>query len=993
MSQIVSRSLWLVLTLFWAVPTAAWALDPDKFISQYAHAAWRSQDGLFTGSPVAVVQTRDGYVWLGTSAGLLRFDGIRFTPWISERGERLPSSQVRDLLGSTDGSLWIATDGGLSRLQNGTLTHYSAKTGRLLEDHSGTIWLAESVAVPGSGSLCRVVEREVRCLGDGDAGPRLFGAGPMIEDAAGALWIGDGTTLHRWSDDSQSTYETPLLSKRAGEGIMGLASTPDGTVWLGFASAGTGLGLQHLVQGHWRAFKTPDFDGATLAVTALRVDRAGSLWVGTVDKGLYRLRGNTVDHFDSTNGLSSDLVLSFEEDREGSLWVTTSQGVDRFSDTAVISFSRREGLCSPEAVSILAARDGGVWIGGHGGLTRLRAGRASCIRTGRGLPGTQVTALLEDRAGRLWIGIDDNLWIYHQERFRKVTRPNGSDIGFVTSIAEDTGNDVWVVVRGPRRTVMRIHELAVKEELHDPEMPRRVAAAATGGVWVGTVTGDLAHQHDGKLAIYRFPHDDAALLNQLLPGADGSILAATSFGLIGWHNGKQLHLTSKNGLPCDAVNAIAVDAAGNLWLFMDCALGLMTSTDLQMWKTNPDMRISLRTFGVFDGVRTGWAAFDAGATSADGRVWFANSSLLQMVDPAHLARNTVAPPVHVARIIADRKNYPAAAIVRLPPLTRDLEIDYVGLSFIAPQKVLFRYRLEGRDDGWQEPGTRRQAFYNDLRPGAYRFRVTASNNDGVWNEEGATLEIVIAPSWYQTRSFLIVCIVSGIAGLYAVYHLRLRQVARQLNARFDERLAERTRMARDLHDTLLQTVQGTKMVADDVLRRPEDAAGLRRAMEQVSSWLGQASAEGRAAVSALRASTTETNDLAGAFRRAIEDCARSGSLQGSLTITGDPREMHPVIRDEVYRIGYEAIRNACVHSRGSRLEVALTYARDLTIRIVDDGVGIEAPVAGEGREGHFGLQGMRERARRVGARLTVTSSAGAGTDVTLAVPGRIVFRR
>jgi signal transduction histidine kinase len=200
-------------------------------------------------------------------------------------------------------------------------------------------------------------------------------------------------------------------------------------------------------------------------------------------------------------------------------------------------------------------------------------------------------------------------------------------------------------------------------------------------------------------------------------------------------------------------------------------------------------------------------------------------------------------------------------------------------------------------------------------------------------------------------------------------------------------------MARDLHDTLLQTVQGTKMVADDVLRRPEDAAGLRRAMEQVSSWLGQASAEGRAAVSALRASTTETNDLAGAFRRAIEDCARSGSLQGSLTIAGDPREMHPVIRDEVYRIGYEAIRNACVHSGGSRLEVALTYARDLTIRIVDDGVGIEAPVAGEGREGHFGLQGMRERARRVGARLTVTSSAGAGTDVTLAVPGRIVFRR
>jgi signal transduction histidine kinase len=223
--------------------------------------------------------------------------------------------------------------------------------------------------------------------------------------------------------------------------------------------------------------------------------------------------------------------------------------------------------------------------------------------------------------------------------------------------------------------------------------------------------------------------------------------------------------------------------------------------------------------------------------------------------------------------------------------------------------------------------------------------------------------------------------------------LRMRQLARTLNARFDERLAERTRVARDIHDTLLQTVQGTKMVADDALNRPDDAPRMRRAMEQVSTWLGQASKEGRATVNLLRAPTTDHNDLADAFRRAMEDCGRQGSLQASLSIAGGARELHPVVRDEIYRIGYEAIRNACMHSRGSRLEVEVRYARDLTLRIVDDGLGIEPAIADGGKDGHFGLQGMRERAARIGAKLTVLSSPGSGTDIVVVVPGRAIFRK
>ena len=984
---------WLILACVWFIPQSAWALDPSKRISQYAHTAWRLQDGFFTGSPVRIVQTKDGYVWLGTTAGLLRFDGLRFVAWNSERAERLLSSQVRDLLAARDGSLWIMTDGGLSRWKDQRLTHHPGTVGTLLEDRRGTIWIAQSVPSPGSGALCRMSETGIRCLGSAEGGPDLKGPGAMIEDAHGNIWIGDGTRLHRWSTGSHGAYQTPGLMNNPAEGVLGLAAAADGAIWVGIGNAGPGLGLQRLVNGRWEAFQTPELDGTALTVTTLRLDREGALWIGTGDRGIYRLHDNRVDHFDRRDGLSSDTILSFSEDDEGNLWVGTSQGVHRFSDTPVISFSAREGLCSPEVVSVAAGRDGTVWVGGHGGLSHLRDGRFSCLRTGKGLPGTQPTALLEDQSGRLWAGIDNNLWTYEDGKLRRITRPDGGEIGFVTGLAEDSEHRIWVVVGRPRRTLMRIDGTTVQEVAPELHMPRRVAAAAGGGIWIGTVNGDLAHYRDGTLSTYKAARDDASLLNQLLSGDDGSVLAATSYGLTGWHNGKLLHLDASRGLPCDAVNAFTRDRTGNLWLFMDCALGHISRADLEKWKANPPMRVSVRTYDAADGVRPGWAPFDAGATSSDGRLWFANSNLLQTIDPARPRRNTVPPPVHIAQIIADRTRYPAGAVVHLPPLTRDLEIDYVGLSFVAPQKVLFRYRLEGRDDTWQEPGTRRQAFYNDLDPGTYRFRVVASNNDGVWNEQGAAVNIVIAPAWYQTTWFLLLCVATSILVMWALYQLRVRQLARSLNARFDERLAERTRMARDLHDTLLQTVQGSKMVADNALTRPEDADGMLRAMEQLSGWLGQASTEGRAAVIALRQSTRETNDLAEALDRAIEDCRRQGSLHASLSVSGNAREMHPVVRDEIYRIAYEAIRNACTHSGGSRLEVALTYAHDLIVRVSDDGVGIEPAVAGMGREGHFGLQGMRERAARIGARLTVVSSSSAGTEIEVIVPGRVIFHR
>ena len=376
----------------------------------------------------------------------------------------------------------------------------------------------------------------------------------------------------------------------------------------------------------------------------------------------------------------------------------------------------------------------------------------------------------------------------------------------------------------------------------------------------------------------------------------------------------------------------------------------------------------------------------------DGRLWFTNGILAQVVDPKHLSRNEVMPPVAIEDVIADRKVLGAQAGMRVPALTRDLQIDYTALSFSVPQKVRFRYILEGHDTVWQEPGGRRQAYYTDLSPGKYRFRVIASNNDGIWNQQGASLDFNVMPAWYQTIWFKLLFAVIILTTTWALYRLRVRQVAHALAVRFDERLAERTRIARELHDTFLQTVQGSKLVADDALEAPYEPARMRQAMEQLSTWLGRAVEEGRAALNSLRTSATETNDLAEGLRRATEECRMFSPMETSFSVEGDSREMHPVVRDEIYRIGYEAIRNASAHSKASRLHVGLKYGQDLAISVGDNGVGIPESIINGGTNGHYGLQGMRERASRIGGKLRIVSSVDSGTEVSLVVPGRIAFR-
>jgi len=993
----IPRSVPVCFLLCFFAPISLWAVDPSLHISQYAHTAWRIQDGVFSGTPRAISQTTDGYIWIGTKSGLVRFDGVRFVPWIPPDGEQLPSSRINSLLGTPDGSLWIGTAVGLSRWQNHHLTNYVNQHGivtSIIQARNGTIWIELSDPSSEAGDLCQILGAGMQCHGK-DEGIPADAYAPLVEDGQGNFWLGGSTNLVRWRPDSHSVYKPTALKSAAGAGgIFDLASDPDGSLWVGIFRAGPGLGLQKLTQGLWKSFRTPEFDGSTVAVGALLLDRHKALWVGTEDRGIYRIYGGHVEHFASANGLSGDYVVNCFEDREGNLWVATSSGIDSFRNLGVVNFSTREGLRANEVNSVFVFRNGAVWISGTDSLdVRANNGVSSII--GKSLPGDLVTSIFEDHAGRLWVGIDNTLTIYEDGNLRQINQRNGKPLGMILGITEDVDGNIWVESKGPPMSLIRIQNLEVREEFPAPQMPaaRRVAADPGGGIWLGLMNGDLARYRHGQTETFHFQHTTDSRVEQVGVNPDGSVLGATAFGVIGWKGGKLLTLTVRNGLPCDVVYAFISDDRGDLWLYTQCGLVEITATELQKWWEHPDIVLQVRVFDAFDGAQPDRAPFGAAAKSPDGRLWFANGHLLQMIDPDHLADNPLPPPVQVEGIVADRRNYFPQDGLRLPSLTRDLEVDYTALSFVAPQKVRFRYKLEGRDTAWQEPGTRRQAFYSDLRPGRYRFQVIACNNDGVWNEAGAILNFSVAPAWYQTNWFRILCVVSSVLIVIGVYRLRVRQIARSLAARFDERLAERTRMARDLHDTFLQTIQGSKLVVDHALKPSTDPIGMRGALEQLSVWLERATQEGRVALNSLRTATAQTNDLAEALRRVTKDDLIPSSMAVAFSVVGDAREMHPIVRDEIYRIGYEAIRNACMHSGASQLDVELRYGHDLALHVSDNGMGIDPVTADRGKDRHFGLQGMRERAARIGGNLTLGSSSNSGTEIKLVVPGDIIFRK
>jgi signal transduction histidine kinase len=533
-----------------------------------------------------------------------------------------------------------------------------------------------------------------------------------------------------------------------------------------------------------------------------------------------------------------------------------------------------------------------------------------------------------------------------------------------------------------------------------------------GGLWLGGLwqDGGVNYFKDGKV---RFSYTNA---NGLTKGSvsglrldrDGAVWAATQPGGVSRiKDGRITTLTTRNGLPCDRIHWTTEGDDRSLWLYTACGLLRIPRSQVEAWISDPARRVEPTLWDATDGAMplVESSSFrPIVAKAADGRLWFATREGIAVVDPHRLAFNSIPPPIHIEKIAADSETYwqnlpdAAGSSLRLPALTRDVEIDYTALSLVAPEKVQFRVKLEGQDNDWRVPVNPRHSHYTNLPPGPYRFRVIACNNSGVWNEQGDALEFSVDPAFYQTNWFRVLCGVALLMLAWAVYQLRVRQIHGVFALTLETRVRERTSIAREIHDTLLQSFQGLmlrfEIVSQLLPERPIEAKEkLAGAMQQAAN----AITDGRDAVQGLRASTVQTNDLARAINTLGEELANDPTNQGSpafrVTVEGATRDLHPILRDEIYRIAAEALRNAFRHAQAGQIEVEIRYGNEqFRLRVRDDGKGIDPGVlAGQGTGGHYGLPGMRERAKLIGGKLVIWSEVDAGAEVELRIPAGTAY--
>jgi signal transduction histidine kinase/ligand-binding sensor domain-containing protein len=971
------------LLLAWCPPVLA--LNPALDISQYAHTAWKVSDSFARGRITCVAQTPDGYLWLGSEFGLLRFDGLKTTIW-QPPGQSLVSNYVRSLLVSRDGTLWIGTLKEAASWKDGKLTQYPQLAGRItnafLEDREGTIWIGQ--ATP-AGRLCAVRAGRVQC----DGGDGRFGRWvvSLHEDKGGNLWVGSEKGVWRWKPGP------PTLHRLSGRltGLESFAADDDGALLVG-----TETGVRRLGE---REHDAPyQVAGLPLSVTSPRLfrDRDGGLWIGA-DRGLMHVRHGRADMFTQSDGLSGDSINRLFEDREGDVWVTASGGLDRFRELAVSTVSVKQGLSNDVVWSAEAAADGSVWLGTRGGLNRWKNGQVTAYPNRR-VQG--VTSLSNGARGRLWASTTDGMSYLENDRWIPV---GGVPGGQASSIVEDTTGYLWVV--NDRHDLLRLSPQHEVQQIPGDRLRRNIpisrlaADLVHDGLWIGWADGSVAYFADGQIRASYTVADGlgGGRVTDLKVDPDGTLWVATTGGVSRLKEGRVATLTSKNGLPCDTVHWLMKDDAQSVWLYTACGLVHLARSELDGWAADRKKTVHTTVFDASDGVRlhsipnSNYSPVIAKAP--DGRLWFVSGEGVSIIDPRHLPFNSLPPPVSIEQITIDRKTYAAAdAPVRLPPLVRDLEIDYTALSLVAPEKNRFRYKLEGFDLDWQDVGTRRQAFYNNLPPRTYRFRVIASNNSGVWNETGAALDFSIAPAYYQTAWFRTLAVVTFLSLLWSAYRIRLRVIARhqaEITA-LNEGLMkaqeqERTRIAGELHDGVMQQISALSLVLGTGKRQPEAEA--KKTMADVQRKLIEVGTEVRQLSHDLHPPMLKEAGLPEALRGYCEEFSRVRNIPVSCHADDSVQELSRGAALALYRIAQEAMGNAVTHGVARHVDVRLARSNGLVaLTVTDDGQGFNANRVGGVRG--LGLINMRERARQLNGTFELTSEPGRGTTVRVTIPFR-----
>jgi signal transduction histidine kinase/ligand-binding sensor domain-containing protein len=979
-----------------AICPCLFGLDQSLDVSQYVHTSWKIREGFTKGTVSAIAQTPDGYLWLGTEFGLLRFDGVKAVPWQPPQGQHLPSERIYNLLAARDGTLWIGTTKGLASWRDGKLTQYPTLAGQsiraqIVEDYEGTVW-AGSLAAPPFGKLCAIGKGGVQCYGD--EGSLGSGVGGLYQDHNRNLWVGVRNGLWRWKPGAPQFYPAPGPPN----GIEGMAESEDGSLLFGPRT-----GITRVVGGKTEAYPLPGNVPEFTTALMLR-DRDAGLWIGTSDAGLVHLHRGRTDLFRQADGLSGDFITSLFTDREGSVWVATDGGLDRFREAAAATISLSQGLSNASILSVLADRDGSVWLATRRGLNHWNNGQITVLGN-EAFHGTYPGSLFMDSRGRVWVSTIHDFGYLNDSRFLPLKKVPG---GVVYAIAEDSAGTLWIankelgLIRLGRDGQVGITPWTVLGH-KDPALaispdPLR------GGLWVGFRQGGIEYFESGQVkASYSSANGlGAGRVNDLLLEADGTLWAGTEGGLSLIKNGRAATLTTRNGMPCDSTHWVREDGAHSFWMYTTCGLVRVARSELDAWagaeagaaegRKETAAGVHAAVFDNSDGVRS---LDDIGgytphvARGSDGKLWFLPSDGVSIVDPSHLPFNQLPPPVLVEQITADRHSYnpKSGGSVHLPPLARDLEIDYTALSFVAPEKVRFRYMLEGWDQSWQDAGTRRQAFYTNLSPRNYRFRVSACNNSGVWNDAGGFVDFVIDPAWYQTGWFVVSCTVASIALLVTLYRLRVNHVEREFNLRVEERVGERTRIARDLHDTLLQSLAGVSLQLEGISKlaatQPERTPSLiSHVREQVNACFREA----RLKVWDLRSPALASHGLTAALNGLVERIGIATSARCGVAVSGSPRPCPPEVEEELLRIAQEAASNATRHAQANEIRIALDYGEtSLTLSVCDDGKGFD-PEEGYRKSGHWGLKNMQERAAQVRGTCSITTAAGQGTQIEIRVP-------
>jgi signal transduction histidine kinase/ligand-binding sensor domain-containing protein len=970
--------LTLGLVLIQSLP--ANAITPA--MGNYAHTAWNGQRGAPT-DVLQFTQTKDGWLWISSPNGLFRFDGVDFERMDSVRGHRLHTTNTVGLLTTRDGRLWVGGRfGGISMIAEDHMRVFNEDSGlprgmvlTMTEGPDGSVWASTS---SGLGVLAPGATR-FRQVGSQEGLPETF-TQQVLFGRDGRQWVTlTGGVYFRDPGRTRFKRAWPHIN------LMAMAEAPDGTLW---GSDG--------IDRHYRVLASAPPGNpaprAELGGTGALFDRDGNMWILRVN-GVERRRapyvGKAADarQLSRENGMSGALVQSVFEDREGNIWIGTSGGLDRLRRVRLSGVKVDTAFDHP---GVIADDRGGVLIGDW--RRPLRRYDASGQQQELRMSGFNSAYRAKD--GSLWLANESERW--HRDGSGVLTRiPHPKHLaGYAVQAMTIDGQDrMWVSVS--RQGLFVIEDGVWRKHGGLPGMPTGLALSlatdGAGRVWAGFIDNQIALIDGRRLQVFSGA-DGLGLGNvQSLLADGGQIWAGGVAGLARYDGQRWRGVTLAGQQSLRGVSGLVRTRNGDLWLNGSEGISRIASDEVNRLVREPERAAAYERFDALDGL-VGSAEqlrpLPSITQDTNGRLWFATASDVASIDPAKIARNPLVPPVQVLSLRAGDIRYEPRPGLQLPVGQRDLRIAYTALGLAIPERLRFRYKLEGFDQQWQDVGTRREAVYTNLPPGDYRFHVIAANEDGVWNEAGAMLDLRVPPRFIETGWFILLVVTTTLVLMAGLYLLRVRRLTARVQERMQERLAERERIARGLHDTVLQSVQGLILLFERQVRNLPISTAQRSEIEQTLDFADELLAEGRDCVADLRqdgGSADLDNALCQYGRVLLQQ-------RFCCSVLGEPRPLSTKVRQEVKAIAREALFNAARHADAKLVELTIEYRADgFMLQVRDDGCGMPASMLDGGKPRHFGIIGMCERAKLAGASYVLDSAAGRGTVMRLNIPAEYAY--